>query len=318
MTGEIELSVIVVSHNGADWLGRCLGAIVGEGRPSVPFEVLVLDNASDEPARRVLQGSATAAPEISVTLLDRNVGFGRACNLAVKESRGRRILLLNPDAVVLPGCVDALLAFLDARPQAGIVGGRTLRPDGTTDPSSCWGAASLWSTACFALGLSTLFKRNPVLDPESLGHWDRDCVREVDIVTGCLLLTSRAVWEELGGFDETFFMYGEDADLSLRAAQLGYRPAITPDAVAVHAVGASSSTRTGKLRLLLTGKATLMVKHWSRRRRIAGVALLQCGVGLRAVGQRSRGSAQATWPALWRERRTWRQGWGGDALGQWR
>ena len=76
------------------------------------------------------------------------------------------------------------------------------------------GAADVWSLACFAFMLSTAFKRSLLFDPESLGRWQRDSVREVDIVTGCLLLVSRACWNELGGFDPRFFMYGEEADLA--------------------------------------------------------------------------------------------------------
>ena len=103
-------------------------------------------------------------------------------------------------------------------PGHGLYGGRTLWPDGTVCPGSCWGKPSLWSLFCFSTLLSTVFKGSRVFDPESLGGWQRDTVREVDIVTGCLLLAPREVWDELGGFDERFFMYGEDGDLALRAA----------------------------------------------------------------------------------------------------
>ena len=101
------------------------------------------------------------------------------------------MLLLNPDVVVLPGAVDALLAFARQHPEHGVYGGRTLRPDGTTDPSSCWGAMSLWSLTCFAHRPEHPVPPLALFDPESLGRWERDTVREVPIVTGCLLLVAR-------------------------------------------------------------------------------------------------------------------------------
>jgi N-acetylglucosaminyl-diphospho-decaprenol L-rhamnosyltransferase len=225
-----DVSILVVSHNGPAWLERSLRAVLDEARPECSCELIVADSASDAPTRDLLE---TWQDRATVIWSQENIGFARGCNMAARRASGDRLLLLNPDAVVEPGCVDALVEFLDARPGAGLVGGRTMRPDGGVDPSSCWGRPTLWSTFCFAVGLSTAFRRSLAFDPESLGMWERDSVCEVDIVTGCLLMTTRGTWDRLGGFDEDFFMYGEDADLSLRAAELGLRPAITPDAVVV-------------------------------------------------------------------------------------
>src|SRR5262249_24325724 len=152
--------------------------------------------------------------------------------------------------------------FARKHPEHGIYGGRTLNPDGSTNPGSCWGRSTLWSLFCFASMLSTAFKRSRTFDPETLGQRERDSVREVDIVTGCFLLVPKGTWNALGGFDPRFFMYGEDADLALRAAEAGLRPIVTPDSVITHEVGASSKVRSDKLILLFQSKATLVRKHW--------------------------------------------------------
>lgn len=305
-----EVTVVVVTHNGAEWVERCLQALLVDARPRAAMEVVVVDSASDEPTRQVLaRWARRPGTGLRVELSDENIGFARGCNLGASLGTGRRVLLLNPDAVVRPGTVDALVAALDADPAAGIMGGRTVRPDGSLDPSSCWGAPSLWSWTCFATGLSTAFRGSRLFDPESLGRWQRDTYRRVPVVTGCLLLTTRDTWERLGGLDTDYFMYGEDADLSLRAAALGMHPAITPDAEAVHAVGASSSHKAHKVRLLMTGKATLARKLWPARRARVGVALLVAGVALRAAGERLRGV-----PGVWRPLladRSWTAGWVG-------
>lgn len=300
-----ELSIVIVTHNSPEWTGRCLDALTGDGAPSARHEIVVVDSGSAEPTRQLLRSRSHQA---RVVLARENIGFGRGCNLGVRHSRGRWILLLNPDTIALPGSIDAMLAFAAAHPEHGIVGGRTLRPDGSTDPSSCWGRPTLWSLACFATGLTAVAKRSPLLDPESLGRWERDSVREVDIVTGCLLLASRETYTGLGGFDERYFLYGEDADLSLRARAAGWHPAITPEATVVHAVGASSPDRGSKHTLVLTGKATLARSHRSRIGAAIAVALLTLGVGLRAAPEWLRRSSRPAWLPAWRERRRWRRG----------
>jgi GT2 family glycosyltransferase len=305
--GAPRVAVVVVTYNGAEWVDRCLRALVVDARPTVPFEVVVVDNGSGPETREVL---ARWADRVRVDLSEENLGFGRGCNRAVRATTAPRIVLLNPDAEVLPGCLEALDLALDEHPRAGIVGGRLRGTDGRLDPSSCWGAPTLWSWFCFATGLSTVFRRSSLFDPESLGGWQRDSAREVDIVTGCLLATERRVWDELGGFDERFFMYGEDADLSLRAAEAGYRPRITPDAVVVHANGVSSGSKAHKNRLLLTGKATLARVHWAPARARAGLALLTVGVAVRALAETVKRSSQPSWRPLAADR-SWLRGWGG-------
>ena len=157
----------------------------------------------------------------------------------------------------------AAFLVLDARlSERAICGGRTLRPDGRLDPGSCWGAPTLWSLFCSRHGALERFKGTRIFDPESLGGWKRDSVRDVDIVTGCLLFVPKELWRDLGGFDPRFFVYGEDADLALRAAAAGVRRVITPEAVVTHEVGVSSATRPDKLVLLFRGKVTLLRKHW--------------------------------------------------------
>ncbi|NAZ85178.1 glycosyltransferase family 2 protein, partial [Kineococcus indalonis] len=309
----VDVSVVVVTYNAPEWTARCLDALAGSGRPAASHEVVVVDNASEEPTRRLLSERAAADPRLRVHLSPQNLGFAAACNLAARLARGRHVLLLNPDAVVHPGAVDALLAFLAEDPTRGVVGGRVLYPDGSVSLTSCFAQPTLWSWFCYATGLSTAFKRSPVFDPESLGRWDRDSVRDVGVVSGAFLLASRATWEALGGFDEAFFMYCEDADLSARALARGLHPAVTPDAVVVHAGGKSASSRTGKLRMLNRGKAEFARKHWSPARAGAGIALLAAGAGLRTAGEKALALAgrrrEPVWAPLWRERREWAAGW---------
>jgi N-acetylglucosaminyl-diphospho-decaprenol L-rhamnosyltransferase len=302
-TSTVDVSVLVVSYETRDLTLQCLESLLAS-TTALRLQVVVVDNASRD-------GTATAVttqlPTVEVVALEQNIGFARAVNLAADRAEGRHLLLLNPDTIVPPGAIDALVAFAEAHPEHGIVGGRTLRADGSLDPSSCWGAPTPWSVLCFATGASTVFRGSRIFDPESLGRWPRDSERPVDVVTGCLLLLDRDLWRRLDGFDPRYFMYGEDVDLCLRAGRLGFRPAITPAATITHLVGASSATSGAKRQLVLTGKATLLRKHWGPVGGSLGVGLLLVGVALRAGVAAVRGRPDQ-WTHTWRRRRAWARG----------
>jgi GT2 family glycosyltransferase len=301
-----DVSILIVTYKCRDEARDCLASLYGQAH-GVSFETLVLDNASEDGTVEMVRAEF---PAVQLVALDENVGFAAGVNRLAELATGEYVLLLNPDTVVHPGAIDKLVEFARERPQHGLYGGRTLNPDGTVHPASCWGKPTVWSLACFATMATTAFKGSRVFDPESLGRWQRDSVREVDIVTGCLLLAPAELWKKLEGFDLRFFMYGEDADLALRAAALGYRPAITPEAVVTHEIGVSSESRPDKMVLVYRGKAGLIRKHWRPPKRQVGLVLLWAGVGLRAlVARLTRGrEAAATWRAVWGARRNWLQG----------
>jgi GT2 family glycosyltransferase len=299
-----EVAVLIVSYNTRERTLDCVRSVLAHP-PAPATEIVVVDNDSAD-------GSADALelefPSVAVLRSGGNLGFARAVNLGARASTAEYLLLLNPDTVVLPGALPALLAFARARPEHGVYGGRTFREDGELDPSSCWGAPSLWSLACFALGLSTAFAGSAVFDPESLGRWQRDTVREVPIVTGCLLLVRRDDFFRIGGMDERFFLYGEDAEFSLRAARAGMRPVIVPEAAIVHAVGASTGARGRKMTMVLAGKVTLLRSAWSPLRARVGVGMLAAGVLLRAGLETLTRRRDRMWTHAWRHRDDWLPG----------
>jgi N-acetylglucosaminyl-diphospho-decaprenol L-rhamnosyltransferase len=302
-----DISILIVTFQCRDAARECLASIY-RLTTGTWAEVIVVDNASSDGTAAMV---ATEFPQAKLVVLDENVGFARGVNLAAEQAEGEYLLLLNPDTVVHERAIDALLDFARSHPEHGVYGGRALWPDGSTQPGSCWGRPTPWSLICFGTLLTTAFPRSRLFNPEMLGTWQRDSVREVDIVTGCLLLIPRRLWDELGGFDDVFFMYGEDADLSLRARKHGFRPAITPDAVVTHVVGVSSESRSDKMVLVFQSKVTLLRKHWPPWLGRFGIAMLWLGVGLRALLTRlaGRGSDGAdTWVGVWRARRSWLAG----------
>lgn len=297
------VSVVIVNFNTREDTIECVRSVWATTERRV--EVIVVDNGSEDGSVEALR---TAVPEARVIDAGANLGFAGGVNLGAAHADAPWILLLNPDAVVLPGAIDALCDFAEHHPQHRLYGGRTLREDGSTDPSSCWGEMTLWSLMCFALGLSTLFKRSALFDPESLGKWQRDTVREVPIITGCLLMISRPDWDALGGMDERFFLYGEDADFSARARAEGMRPVIVPDARIIHRVGGSTASSGRKMSMVMAGKATVIRSHHARGYAALAVGLLQAGAATRAMLERVTGRGSGTWSHVWSTRRQWADG----------
>ncbi|MEL7117035.1 MAG: glycosyltransferase family 2 protein, partial [Pseudomonadota bacterium] len=259
-SGEAELTVIIVSYNTRALTLKCLETLYAATHRT-RFRTVVFDNASEDGSAEAV---AAGFPQVELIRSPENLGFARANNVVAAEARTEWLLLLNPDTEVHAGAVDALLDFAKAHPQAGITGGRTVFPDGSLNIASCWMRITPWSAFCQATGLSALFKGSEVFNPEGMGGWARDSEREVDIVVGCFLMIPRALWDELGGFDLKYFMYGEESDLCLRARRLGYRPRITPEAEIMHLVGASANTRADKALRVAKARATLIRDHWPR------------------------------------------------------
>lgn len=305
-------SVIIVSYNTRDMTLACLTSVFEE--TTGDFEVLVVDNASTDGSAEAI---ASAFPQVNLIAETVNHGFGGAHHVAVPYCRAPYLLLLNPDTVVLNGALDKLMTFSRERPNAGIWGGRTLFSDNSLNPASCWHRQTPWALFCNAIGLSKAFSKSQFFNVEAYGDWQRDEIREVDIVSGCFFLISRENWDKLQGFDPVFAMYGEEADLCLRGHSLGLRPAITPDATIIHYGGASEKIRSDKLVRLLTAKAELIKRHFSPGTRGLGLFLLHLWplsrhlslLFLVKVAKRDRLADKASaWRDVWQRRAEWYNG----------
>ena len=305
------LSILIISYNTREMTLACLRSVAAQTR--TPHEVIVLDNASADGSAAAI---AAEFPDIRLLAEDENHGFARANNIAAKHAKGEYLLLLNPDTVVLDGALDRLLGFARRMSDARIWGGRTVFADGSLNPASCWRRMSLWSLFCGATGLSGAFRGSALFNPEAYGGWDRMTEREVDIVTGCLFLMRRADWHALGGFDPAFFMYGEEADLCLRARNIiGAAPRVTPEAVIVHYNGASQTVRADKMVRLLRAKHDLIGRHFPAWQRPFASALFaatpasrRLAFGLAArLGLRPTARENAlVWDEIWARRAEWR------------
>lgn len=309
---SVQLSIIVVSYNTREMTLACLRSVYQQ-TAGTSFELIVVDNASSDGSAEAISAEF---PDAQLIASGVNLGFAGGNNRAAEHASGEHLLLLNPDTVVLNGAIDELMAFARRRPEAKIWGGRTVFEDGSLNPSSCWGRQTLWSVTSNALGLNVAIK-SVLFDPEALGGWDRSTERNVDIVSGCFFLITRDLWHELGGFHPDFFMYGEEADLCLRAGKLGAKPAVTPEATIIHHGGASETVRGEKIAKVFLAKAKLLRRHWPRWAVWYGSLMLRARVLLRAalyeLSARLRGHAghraqAGAWWTVWRLREQWAGG----------
>lgn len=302
------VSVLIISYNTRELTLKSISTLLENTH--APLNLIVLDNAS-------LDGSADAIdreyPEIRLIRSTENLGFAKANNEAAKHARGRYLLLLNPDTEVLPGAIDHLLEFAIATPEAGIWGGRTLFADHAENPSSCWRTQTLWSLTVQALGLSWIGRSSRILNPERINVGRLTKPSPVDIVSGCLLMIERELFLQLQGFNLEYFMYGEDADLCLRARKHGANPMVTPKATIVHHGGASENVPADKLVRLLIAKMQLLRHHWSPLKLKLGGALLASWPLSRMLAHRTLATLGRTasrerasmWAEVWARRGQW-------------
>ena len=311
-TPHPEVSILIVSYNTRELTLAAIDAVVRETH--VPHEIIVVDNCSTDGSGEAI-AAHSARPRL--VALHENIGFGRANNVAARYAQADHLLLLNPDTVVLYHAVDTLLAFARARPDAMIWGGRTIFDDGSLNASSCWQRITLWNLFCRSSGLAAVRRASPVFNGEAYGGWQRDTERQVDIVSGCFLMVKRTLWRELGGFDPTFYMYGEEADLCLRARSMGARPLITPKATIVHYGGASERTRAGKMEKLLAAKMSLISRHVPRWQQPLArmmlkmwpmTRLIATSLAARLTSSKYASEAAGTWREVWRHRSQWQVG----------
>lgn len=320
MVQQPNVSILIVSYNTRELTCDCLKSIAEQTDLS-KVEVIVWDNASTD-------GSASAirdtAPFATLIESQENLGFALANNRAAAHATGSRLLLLNPDTVVTDRAIEKLINFSNCCPDAQIWGGRTIFPNGSLNPASCWRRITYWSLFCRATGLTGAFKSSPIFNSEAYAGWPRNTFRPVDIVSGCFLLITRELWDKLNGFSPRYFMYGDDADLCLRARSYDATPMITPEAVIVHYGGASETNSADKLVRLLKAKSSLIDDHFPAYGRGIGKVLLAGWPLSRAIALNAAAlftSREAirdranTWTDVWKRRRVWFSGYPRQRIG---
>lgn len=234
-----KFSAVIISFNTKDILRKCLDSLFQHGGENT-FEVIMVDNNSKDGSCEMIKQEF---PQVHLVENEINRGFAAACNQALKHaSPSEYLLLLNSDAELFAGSIDAALKFMDEHPSCGICAGRQIQPDGTLKPSARR-FPSIWNKFLIMTGLSHKYPDSKFFGRPDYSNSDLKTAMEVDWVPGAFNIYRRSMLEQIGMFDERFFMYFEEVDLSLRAKKNGWATYFVPGAVISHIGGASSRTR---------------------------------------------------------------------------
>ena len=238
MISKVDVSVIIVNWNTREILRDCLASVY-EQAGDVDYEVIVVDNASTDGSVEMVKSSF---PQVALIENDENRGFAAANNQGIGISKGRYVLLLNSDTIVLGGAIARTVEFADAHPRVGVTGCRVLNRDKTLQPT-CFMFPSVLNMFLACTYLYKLSPKSRFFGREHMTWWDRNDVREVDVVTGCFMLVRREAIEQVGVMDEQFFMYAEETDWCYRFRKSGWQVMFTPTAEIIHLGGQSTAKR---------------------------------------------------------------------------
>jgi N-acetylglucosaminyl-diphospho-decaprenol L-rhamnosyltransferase len=279
-----DLALVVVNYNAGERLLRCLrSAAVAAG--DARLETVVVDNASADGSA---QRAAEEFPELRVVENPDNRGFARGANQGIRATTAPFVLLLNPDAEVTAGTLGGLVKLGWDRPRAGAIGPMIRNEDGSVYPSGR--RVPPLGEALGHVLLGPVVPGNRFTRRYTMADWDRTTEREVDWVSGGAMLLRRAALDEVGLFDEAFFMYGEDVDLCTRLRAVGWRVLFTPE-VEVRHVGGLATRRDPRMPLIHSQSAyRYFRKHDAKGWRVALLPLAWAALRLRAaVARRSWG-----------------------------
>lgn len=247
----MDLSIIIVTHNQFDKVRVCLKSIFNH-QPDLQFEIIVVDNGSKEGNPDVLK---TEFPEIRL-IKQENLGMGAGNNRGAKEATGEYLLILNPDTEIMPGSIKSMIDCHKSDPSAGLVGPKLLYPDGERQ-ISCYRFPDIFLPFFRRTFLGKF--RQSYLDYYLFKNVDLDKTQEVDWVMGSCLLLKKSLYDELGGFDERFFMYFEDTDLCKRINRKGLKIIYHPDSAIIHHHGRASAKNHWFVSLLTNKMARVHV-----------------------------------------------------------
>jgi len=248
-----RVAVVIVSFNTRDLLERCLQAV--EAQTEAPAQVIVVDNASSDGSAAMVR---ERFPGVQVIELDENLGFGPANNVGLAEVETDLVLLLNSDAFPEPDVIAQLVEAARRHPGAAVIGPRLVNADGSRQRSA-WPFPTGRRKLVEAVGLHRPLRRTPFY--EDLGTWDHRSERDVAFLSGACLLLRTDVIRDVGGFDETFYLYEEETDLQRRIADRGWRVVLSPEATVMHVGGASSPDSLVRTRHFFAGQRRYLHKH---------------------------------------------------------
>lgn len=276
----MDLSVVIVNYNVQYFLDQCLKSVFASGS-SLNMEVFVVDNNSVDGSLEMIRQKYQ---RVNLIANSQNLGFSRASNQGIAASKGRYILLLNPDTVVEDDTLPRAVQFMDHNPEAGGLGVKMLDGQGRFLPESKRGLPTPAVAFFKIFGLSALFPKSKTFGKYHLGFLDPDQTHQVEVLSGAFMLLRRKALEKTGYLDEEFFMYGEDIDLSYRITQAGFKNYYLAQARIIHYKG--ESTKKSSVNYVLVFYKAMIIfarKHFSKKNARIFSLLINLAIYFRAA-----------------------------------
>ena len=256
----MDLSIIIINYNVKEFLQNLLHSIE-KASANINKEIIIVDNASDDGSVELIK---QRFPSCKLISNDKNLGFGKANNQALKIATGKYFLLINPDSIVSEDTFDKMIAFFKKNSEAGLAGCKILNPDGTLQLACRRSYPGPWTSFCKVTGLSNLFPGSKIFARYNLTYLDENKTYEVDAISGSFMMMRKEVYDKVGGFDEEFFMYGEDLDLCYRIKSAGYKVFYVHRTQVIHYKGESTKrSRLDETKLFYDAMHLFVKKHLS-------------------------------------------------------
>jgi O-antigen biosynthesis protein len=276
-TSDLLLSIIIVNYNVRDFLHQALRSL-DKARKGLKSEIIVVDNASTDGSVEMLRARF---PKIRLLRSDTNLGFAKANNLALNAANGEFCLLINPDTIVQEDTLRVMIEFLRSHSDVGVAGCMILNPNGTFQLACRRSFPTPWVAFTKIFGLAALMPKSRLFGKYNLTYRDPDQVYEVDAVSGSFMMVRRQAYQEVGGLDEDFFMYGEDLDWCFRIQHAGWKIFYVPKTSIIHYKGESTRRSSlNEIRTFYEAMHLFVRKHYGRSNVLART--LKLGVSITA------------------------------------
>ena len=262
----MKLSIVIPTYNAHEWIEQCIESIRLH-RPGCDYEVLVVDDKSTDDTAAIVRDTF---PKARLFSNDRNLGFGKTVNVGLRASAGAHILVLNNDTWMHEGALDAMIRYLDEHPDTGIVGPKVLSGNGSIQEQCRRRIPTPIAALLYFTGIAKMFPKSPKVAGYLMTASDENATTEVDAVSGACLMVRRDVLNQIQGFDEEYYLYGEDMDFCWRAKLAGWKVVYYPAATITHFGGQGG---TGKKRVYATIEWHRAMWIFYRKHRAPRVAL---------------------------------------------
>lgn len=226
-----------------DFLSQCLSSI-NKSSTNLRYEIIVVDNASTDGSRQIFSDLLETKDNFHYYYSETNLGFGKANNIGFDLARGKYTLILNPDTLIEPNTLQVMYDYMESNPDIGTSGCKVLNLDGSFQSACRRGFPTPWASFCKLFGLQRLFPNSRLFAKYNLSYLNEDDTNDIDALIGAFMFTRTDVLKRINGFDESFFMYGEDLDLCYRIKEAGYRVSYYPKTTIIHFKGESSKRST--------------------------------------------------------------------------